>query len=105
MVVKKMANKEEAMQHKGELMDDQADVFDVSDHEDLDLEGTMSLASKAKQLPQVDHTRVYYRPFRREFYIEVPELAKMTEEGKKKIIKYYFFQMFLFAQMIFFLQK
>lgn len=69
------------MQHKGELMDDHADVFDVSDHEDLDLEGTMSLATKAKQLAQVDHTRVYYRPFRRDFYIEVPELAKMTEEG------------------------
>lgn len=30
----------------------------------------------------VDHTRIYYAPFRKNFYVEVPEIAKMTAEGK-----------------------
>jgi hypothetical protein len=33
-----------------------------------------------KVLEQVDHSKVEYLPFRKDFYIEVPEIAKMTEE-------------------------
>ena len=29
----------------------------------------------------MDHTKVYYSSFRKDFYVEVPELAKMTDEG------------------------
>lgn len=36
--------------------------------------------AKGRQLPQTDHTRVYYRHFRKDFYIEVPEVAKMTKK-------------------------
>jgi len=30
----------------------------------------------------VDHGKIEYEPFRKNFYVEVPELAKMTQEGK-----------------------
>lgn len=33
-----------------------------------------------KVLEQVDHSKVEYLPFRKDFYIEVPEIAKMTED-------------------------
>ena len=29
-----------------------------------------------------DHTKVYYASFRKNFYVEVPEIARMTPEGK-----------------------
>jgi len=32
----------------------------------------------------VDHGKIEYEPFRKNFYVEVPELAKMTQEGKDK---------------------
>ena len=35
--------------------------------------------SKGDKLGPVDHAKMNYRPFRRNFYIEVPELARMTE--------------------------
>ena len=35
--------------------------------------------SKGDKLGPVDHSKMNYRPFRRNFYIEVPELARMTE--------------------------
>ncbi len=37
--------------------------------------------AKKKELNVVDHTRIYYRPYRKDFYVEVPELARMTPEG------------------------
>jgi len=45
--------------------------------------------SKGDKLGFVDHSKVSYPPFRRNFYIEVPELGKMTDdqvqEFRKKI--------------------
>ena len=35
--------------------------------------------SKGDKLGPVDHAKMNYRPFRRNFYIEVPELARMTD--------------------------
>lgn len=32
----------------------------------------------------MDHGKIEYEPFRKNFYVEVPELAKMTQEGKYK---------------------
>ena len=37
-------------------------------------------ASKADKLGTVDHSQIDYPPFRRSFYIETQELAKMREE-------------------------
>ena len=34
-----------------------------------------------QELGKTDHNKVYYRPFRKEFYVEVPEIARMTDEG------------------------
>jgi len=33
----------------------------------------------------VDHGKIEYEPFRKNFYVEVPELAKMTQEGKNTL--------------------
>lgn len=30
----------------------------------------------------MDHGKIEYEPFRKNFYVEVPELAKMSQEGK-----------------------
>lgn len=32
----------------------------------------------------MDHGKIEYEPFRKNFYVEVPELAKMTQEGKDR---------------------
>ena len=36
---------------------------------------------KKKDLTVVDHSTVTYKPFRKNFYVEVPELMRMTTEG------------------------
>lgn len=36
--------------------------------------------SKGDRLVPVDHSKINYPPFRRNFYIEVPELARMSEK-------------------------
>ena len=36
--------------------------------------------SKGDRLVPVDHSKITYQPFRRNFYIEVPELARMSEK-------------------------
>lgn len=38
-----------------------------------------------QDLAAVDHSKVYYQPFRKNFYVEVPELAKLTPEGKEPL--------------------
>jgi hypothetical protein len=35
----------------------------------------------SQDLQPVDHNKVYYSSFRKDFYVEVPELARMTTEG------------------------
>jgi ATP-dependent RNA helicase DDX46/PRP5 len=46
-----------------------------------DILNRLAAANKNKKvLEQVDHSKMDYIPFRKEFYIEVPEIAKMTDE-------------------------
>lgn len=40
---------------------------------------TTGKLSKGDKLGQVDHATMNYPPFRRNFYIEVPELARLSE--------------------------
>ena len=40
--------------------------------------------SKSDKLGAVDHSKIDYPPFRRNFYIEVQELQKMSEEDVAK---------------------
>lgn len=42
-------------------------------------EVTAGRKTKGDKLGFVDHSKINYPPFRRSFYIEVPDLAKMTE--------------------------
>ncbi|KAI8468169.1 MAG: P-loop containing nucleoside triphosphate hydrolase protein [Monoraphidium minutum] len=43
--------------------------------------------SKGDKLAAVDHSTVEYPPFRRNFYIEVPEITKMSDEEVAKLRK------------------
>ncbi len=71
---------------KGELLHNDQDAMEYSDEEeegDEDLVSalkTIVKKSKGKDLPKVDHTAIEYTPFRKEFYVEVPELARMTKK-------------------------
>lgn len=71
-------------QQKGEIIDNEDEVEQVADDFDMEQAAT-SLMSKGRQLAQTNHEMVYYKPFRREFYIEVPDLQKMT---RKEVEKY-----------------
>jgi ATP-dependent RNA helicase DDX46/PRP5 len=58
-------------------------VPDELDATDLNPEDILALAAKKakkKELAAVDHGRVRYEPFRKEFYIPPPDIAAMTEE-------------------------
>ncbi|KIY91234.1 ATP-dependent RNA helicase DDX46/PRP5 [Monoraphidium neglectum] len=48
---------------------------------------TAGKMSKGDKLAAVDHSAVEYPPFRRNFYIEVPEIAKMSDEDVAKLRK------------------
>jgi len=72
--------------------------IDISDEKDID---EKSLAKKAKEmlswmerhkpklkdLKPVDHSKMEYEPFRKNFYIESPEIAAMTPEEVKEMCK------------------
>jgi hypothetical protein len=58
-------------------------VFQYSSEEESEnlQETAAGLAVKQKkELAKVDHTTVEYKPFRKNFYVEVPEITKMTQE-------------------------
>nr|CAD7200591.1 unnamed protein product [Timema douglasi] len=72
-VAKKKADKK-----KGELIEQNQDGLEYSsEEEEEDLNAT---AAGMKELAKVDHTSVTYTPFRKNFYVEVPEIARMTAE-------------------------
>ncbi|XP_015929321.1 probable ATP-dependent RNA helicase DDX46 isoform X2 [Parasteatoda tepidariorum] len=78
-----MAKKKDA-KSKGELMEQDQDALEYSSEEETDeLQNAMSNlqgGNKAKKLLTVTKEDVTYQPFRKNFYVEVPELAKMTME-------------------------
>lgn len=53
-----------------------------SEEEEEDLNATAAgIANKQKkELAKVDHSNMQYTPFRKNFYVEVPEIARMTPE-------------------------
>ncbi|XP_020600699.1 probable ATP-dependent RNA helicase DDX46 [Orbicella faveolata] len=70
---------------KGELMENDQDAMEYSSEEDVEEETIESTyahfkTKKKKDLQAVDHEKVYYSTFRKDFYVEVPELARMTPE-------------------------
>lgn len=76
---------------KGELMVNDQDAMEYSSEEDEeDVLDPALLGFKTKQkkdLAAVDHSKVYYQPFRKNFYVEVPELAKLTPEEVEVLLQ------------------
>jgi len=66
----------------GEILDNDEDG-QATDNFEMEQE-TMNLMVKKRKLEQTNHEMIYYRPFRRDFYVEVPELQKMSKEDVKK---------------------
>ncbi|KAJ3185683.1 pre-mRNA processing RNA-helicase [Gaertneriomyces sp. JEL0708] len=61
-------------------VNDDADSDEPEGPEDLIAAAAKKLAAKRKDLAQVDHSTLNYEPFRKDFYIEPPELADLTKE-------------------------
>jgi ATP-dependent RNA helicase DDX46/PRP5 len=60
-----------------------APVEDELDATNLNAEEIMALAVKKvkkKELATIDHTKLSYEPFRKEFYVPPPDVAQMTDE-------------------------
>lgn len=69
--------------NKGELIEQNQDGLEYSSEEEQeDLKDTAAnIANKQKkELAKIDHNNIVYIPFRKNFYVEVPEIAKMTHE-------------------------
>jgi ATP-dependent RNA helicase DDX46/PRP5 len=61
----------------------EAEAEDELDATDLNPEDILALAAKKarkKDLAAVDHNKIKYEPFRKEFYVPPPEIATMTDE-------------------------
>ncbi|KAM8798841.1 putative ATP-dependent RNA helicase DDX46 [Eudromia elegans] len=73
----------ETEKKKGELMENDQDAMEYSsEEEEVDLQTALTgyQTKQRKLLEPVDHGKIEYEPFRKNFYVEVPELAKMTPE-------------------------
>lgn len=60
-----------------------APVADELDATNLNAEEIMALAVKKvkkKELATIDHTKLSYEPFRKEFYVPPPDIAQMSDE-------------------------
>ncbi|XP_034834334.1 probable ATP-dependent RNA helicase DDX46 [Maniola hyperantus] len=69
--------------NKGELIEQNQDGLEYSSEEETEdiKDAAANLASKQKkELAKVDHSSLEYMPFRKAFYTEVSELARMTPE-------------------------
>lgn len=42
---------------------------------------SLQFFSHLQELTVVNHEKIYYAPFRKNFYVEVPEIANMTPAG------------------------
>ncbi|XP_053702908.1 probable ATP-dependent RNA helicase DDX46 [Synchiropus splendidus] len=68
---------------KGELMENDQDAMEYSsEEEEVDLQTALTgfQTKQRKVLEPVDHKKIQYEPYRKNFYVEVPELARMTPE-------------------------
>ncbi|XP_078658817.1 putative ATP-dependent RNA helicase DDX46 isoform X1 [Branchiostoma floridae x Branchiostoma belcheri] len=87
-VITAVAKKSGKREARGELIEQNQDALEwSSEEEEEDLGQTLSsFQSKAKKLlASVDHTQIEYDPFRKNFYVEVPELQKLSEDEVKAI--------------------
>uniref|UniRef100_A0A1I7S5B8 RNA helicase n=1 Tax=Bursaphelenchus xylophilus TaxID=6326 RepID=A0A1I7S5B8_BURXY len=69
---------------KGDIIDNEEEPARII--EDFDMgEEMKTLMARSKHLQETDHTKVYYKEFRKDFYHEVPDLQRMT---KKEVDEY-----------------
>lgn len=76
-------NKPQVESKKGELIEQNQDGLEYSSEEEQeDIKDTAAnLANKQKkELAKVDHSTVDYSTFKKNFYVEVPEITRMTNE-------------------------
>lgn len=71
---------------KGELIEAENDMPEYSsEEEEEDIIATaLAQLQKKEKLGAVDHSRIHYPPFQKNFYVEVPEIAKMSKDAVKK---------------------
>ncbi|XP_034951508.1 probable ATP-dependent RNA helicase DDX46 [Chelonus insularis] len=82
VIVTGVAKKKDQKQ-KGELIEQNQDGLEYSSEEEGENlhETAAGIANKQKrELAKVDHATTEYITFRKSFYVEVPEIAKMTSE-------------------------
>ncbi|KAJ6667959.1 hypothetical protein lerEdw1_016280 [Lerista edwardsae] len=82
-VVKTKKASPETEKKKGELMVNDQDAMEYSsEEEEVDLQTALTgyQTKHRKLLEPVDHGKIEYESYRKNFYVEVPELAKMNQE-------------------------
>ncbi|XP_055378561.1 probable ATP-dependent RNA helicase DDX46 [Condylostylus longicornis] len=87
VIVTGLAKKRVERSNKGELIEQNQDGLDYSSEEELEdiKDAAVNLANKhKKELAKINHSEVNYSSFRKDFYVEVPELARMTNEEVEK---------------------
>lgn len=74
---------------RGELVEQNQDGLEYSDEEGqgANLDDEMDKLNKKgkKELPKVNHNNIEYLPFTKNFYLEVPEIAKMTDADVEQL--------------------
>ncbi|CAG8067000.1 unnamed protein product [Penicillium salamii] len=60
--------------------DDGVDFTPIGDEDAGDVLAMAAAKKKKREIPVVDHAKLQYEPFRKEFYTEPSHLAEMTEE-------------------------
>lgn len=82
--------KKKVQKQKGELIEQNQDGLEYSSEEEGENlhETAAGIANKQKrELAKVDHAATEYEPFRKDFYVEVPEIG-MKLFIKQSIIKF-----------------
>lgn len=64
----------------GTLFDDDAIDLVSAEADPDDILAMAAKMKKKKELPAVDHSKVNYEPFRKNFYVEPADLAELTEQ-------------------------
>jgi ATP-dependent RNA helicase DDX46/PRP5 len=84
VIVTGNAKKQQKEIKKGELIEQNQDGLEYSSEEELedikDTAASLVAIKQKKELPKTDHSAMDYSTFKKNFYVEVPEIAKMTTE-------------------------
>ncbi|XP_057308530.1 probable ATP-dependent RNA helicase DDX46 [Hydractinia symbiolongicarpus] len=86
-VVKTVVKKSVQAVAKPEVIEQNQDALEYSSEEDApeDVKASdfLDVTKKKKELTIADHSKIYYASFRRNFYVEVPDIARMSDDEVK----------------------